>query len=409
MNVLPTASVREISCDPVIGPVLAMQVGDNPYVAQSPGNVGCDHPLGAAFRVERALDRARTALAIANLWLASAAVDSADPKRNVGFVKWGDAWRNQPRNPAGNSDGGQWTNGDGGAGPSSGRENGAKPPVNDGVYRPGTDRPQITLTGGGATEEPRPASEPSPEVRTLEDIFPSLRANSLAEILLAPVDAFVGFSEAADAANLEATVGQYNALVEEIKRLDPSFADEELLPEGGIAGLSGDGRTNLIDGLRMRLAAMYYTKNGDIRPLQGETLMFLKDAVDKAYDEAVTKADADQLRIRLSREEAIGNFVDMKVRRGLRDLFSWNDVPYGVGQNITINNRANETTDDGLRYRIPDARLGNVFFDWTLEPKTPSYAQIRGYFRADSQPSAIIIIRPSQLGPDGTYLIRRPG
>jgi len=33
--------------------------------------------------------------------------------------------------------------------------------------------------------------------------------------------------------------------------------------------------------------------------------MFLKDAVDRAYDEAVKKADADQLRIRLSREEAI--------------------------------------------------------------------------------------------------------
>ena len=301
-----------------------------------------------------------------------------------GLSNGGGAWRNQPRNPAGNSGGGQWTNQDGGdvspSNSSSGRENEAKPPISDGVYRPETDRPQITLTGGGPTEESRPASEPSPEVRTLEDIFPGLRASSAAEILLAPVDAFVGFSEAADAANLEATMGQYNALAEEIKHLDPSFADEELLPEGGIAGLSWQGRTNLIDGLRMKLAALYYTKNGDIGPLQGETLMFLKDAVDRAYDEAVKKADVDQLRIRLSREEAIGNFVDMKVRRELRDLFSWNRVPYGVGQNITINNRANETTDDGLRYRIPDARLGNVFYDWTLEPKTPSYAQIRGYF-----------------------------
>jgi hypothetical protein len=263
-------------------------------------------------------------------------------------------------------------------------------------------------TGGGPTEEARPASEPPPEVRTLEDIFPGLRANSAAEILLAPVDAFVGFSEAADAANLEATMGQYKTLVEEIKRLDPSFSDQELLPEGGIAGLSWQGRTNLIDSLRMKLAVEYYLKNGDIRPLQGETLMFLRNAVDKAYDEAVKKADADELRIRLSREEAVGNFVDAAVRKELKETYSWSGVAFGPGQDITINNRANETTDEGVRYRIPDARLGDVFYDWTLEAKTPTYTQIQGYFRADSQPSAVIIIRPSEFGPDEIYLIRRP-
>jgi hypothetical protein len=242
----------------------------------------------------------------------------------------------------------------------------------------------------------------------LEDIFPGLRGSSAAEILLAPVDAFLGFNEAADAANLEATMGQYNALVKEMKRLDPTFADEELLPQGGIAGLSWDGRTNLINSLRMRLAALNYTKNGDIGPLQGETLMFLKDAVDRAYDEAVKKADADQLRIRLSREEAIGNFVDAAVRKELKETYAWSGVTFGPRQDITINNRANMTTDEGVRYRIPDARLGNVFYDWTLEPKAATYPQIQGYFRADSQPSAVIIIRPSEFGPDEIYLIRRP-
>jgi hypothetical protein len=47
-------------------------------------------------------------------------------------------------------------------------------------------------------------------------------------------------------------------------------------------------------------------------------------------------------------------------------------------------------------------------YDWTLSPKTISSAQIRGFFRADSQPRAVIIIRPSQLGGDSTYLIPRP-
>jgi hypothetical protein len=218
----------------------------------------------AALSGQNALERASLALAIADLWLASAALVLAQSKSHNLFAKWGDAWQDQPRVPAGNPNGGRWTTEDSrAASPSpSAREERAKPelPISDGVYRPGTDRPQVSLTGGGSAEESRPASEPPPDVRTLESIFPGLRTNSAAEILLAPVDAFIGFSEAADAANLEATMGQYKSLVEDIKRLDPTFADQELLPEGGIAGLSWEGRANLIDGLRMRLASLIISR-----------------------------------------------------------------------------------------------------------------------------------------------------
>ena len=75
---------------------------------------------------------------------------------------------------------------------------------------------------------------------------------------------------------------------------------------------------------------------------------------------------------------------------------------------MIINNRDYETWESGQRYRLPDVRIIDVSFDWTLFPKTISTAQIRGFFRADSQPRAVVIIRPSQLGPDSTYLIPRP-
>ena len=35
-------------------------------------------------------------------------------------------------------------------------------------------------------------------------------------------------------------------------------------------------------------------------------------------------------------------------------------------------------------------------------------AQIRGFFAADSKPTYVIIIRPSQLGAESTYAIPRP-
>src|SRR5215472_12694359 len=82
--------------------------------------------------------------------------------------------------------------------------------------------------------------------------------------------------------------------------------------------------------------------------------------------------------------------------------------PMGRGGDITINNRDYETTDSGSQYRVPDARLGDVAFDWTLSLKTIGSAQIRGFFRADSQPRAVIIIRPSALGSVRTYLLPRP-
>jgi hypothetical protein len=82
---------------------------------------------------------------------------------------------------------------------------------------------------------------------------------------------------------------------EQIKRIDPNFADSELLPEGGVTGLDWQARGNLIDNLRMKLAAEYYLVNGDIKPLRGETLRFVRKAVDKAYAEAANDADGGRL------------------------------------------------------------------------------------------------------------------
>ncbi len=134
----------------------------------------------------------------------------------------------------------------------------------------------------------------------------------------------------------------------------------------------------------------------------------MQDAVDAAYTKAVGAADAGRLQPRLSREEAIGNWVDFTVRQQLKRTFASYGIPYGPGADITINNRDYDTSESDQTYRIPDARLRDVSYDWTLFPKTISTPQIRGFFRADSQPRAVVIIRPSQLDGDSVYLIPRP-
>ncbi len=324
---------------------------------------------------------------------------------------------------AGQSDGGQWTTQVGvdgapaiGAMPAAHVSPHASPsrqrpalPLGDGVYRPGTDDPHLILTGGAEEEEAsRRSNGPPDDFTRLEDVFPGLRNAPALAVPLAPIDGFLGVSALADEANLEATLSQCRALVAEIKQVDPSFVDDELLPPGGIAGLTWQERTSLINNLRMERAAAYYRMRGDVGPLQVEMLRFLQSAVDAAYEEAASAADSSRLQPRLSREEAIGNWVDARVRKDLRQLFDEYDIPYGPRANVTVNNRDYESSEGAQSYRIPDARLGDVSFEWTLSPKTMSSPQIRGFFRSDSQPRAVVIIRPSQLGRDSTYLIPRP-
>ena len=241
------------------------------------------------------------------------------------------------------------------------------------------------------------------------ELVPGLKDAPALAIPLAPLDGFLGVGALADEANLEATLGQYRALVAEIKQIDPGFVDYELLPPGGIAGLSWQGRTNLINGLRLQRAAAIYRLRGEVGPLQIETLRFLQNAVDAAYAEAVIAADAGRLEPRLSRQEAIGNSIDPIVRGALRSMFNQYGIPFGPrGGDVTVNNRDYETTPRGQVYRIPDARIRDVSFDWTLFPKTVSTPQVRGFFRADSKPRAVIIVRPTQLGRGSTYLMPRP-
>ncbi len=75
---------------------------------------------------------------------------------------------------------------------------------------------------------------------------------------------------------------------------------------------------------------------------------------------------------------------------------------------VRVNRREHDTTGDNATYVLPDARVTDVAFDWTLTRKTAGRQQVRGFFNSDFKPSSVVIIRPSQLGTDHTYVIARP-
>jgi len=450
-----------LSCDKggvALGPAELVRAGANAagcrrYEVRPPHGLGRvlsaaygPQPEEIVFRLHRGLSRAASAIEAGDLCLAgieTVLLRLPDPTRSAlaklaefaELEKGGTDWENQPRVPAGQPDGGQWTT-EGGAGAAPAVD--AKPaarasspaaiapptaasppasfsrpksmlPLDDGVFRPGIDTPRV-ISAGGAEEEaearPRLSNGPPPDFTILEDVFPQLKQAPGLGAAVAPVANFLGVTGVADEANLEATMGQYRALVAQIKQIDPGFVYNPLLPAEGIAGLTWEGRNNLINDLRMERAVAYYRMRGDIGPLQLEALRYLQKTVDSAYDQAVSAADAGRLNPKLPRQRAIDIEMDGIVRARLSEMLSSYDIPYSPGADILVNNRDYET--NGQDYRVPDARLGDISYDWTLWQKTVGSAQIRGFFRADSRPRGVVIIRPTQLGAGGAYLIPRP-
>jgi hypothetical protein len=133
---------------------------------------------------------------------------------------------------------------------------------------------------------------------------------------------------------------------------------------------------------------------------------FVQGRVDAAYDVGVRLYEMGKLPPRLSKNEAIGNFIDWQVRYELKGVYRSKGISIERGQSVQINRRAHNSAEGS--YRVPDSRVGRLAIDVSMTAKTPGSAQIQGFFRSDFQPEAVIIIRPSQLGPNHTYLIARP-
>lgn len=238
---------------------------------------------------------------------------------------------------------------------------------------------------------------------TLQQVFPGL-ASSPAGSILAPLDSFLGITGPADAMLQQFTRGSTSQLLEQIKAIDPSYRFQSF---GEPTTL--EGQVNQLRGLRLDRAEAYYRVKGELRPLQVEAFKFLQGRVDIAYAQGVRLFEAGKLTPRLSRNEAIGNYVDGLVRDELREFYRGNAINIERGQPVQVNRRAYNTSEGS--YTVPDSRVGQIAFDVSLTAKTLSTAQVRGFFRSDFAPTSVIIVRPSQLATanqPSSYIITKP-
>jgi len=238
--------------------------------------------------------------------------------------------------------------------------------------------------------------------RTLEDAFPGL-SRAPGGVVLSLADNFLDFTGPARAWTRELAVRHAKTLVQQIKALQPNY-ELNLLEPGGFPA-SADGQVNLINRLRFDRAKAFYGK-GELRPLQIETLRFLQSKVDTAYEEGLRLLRSGRLPVRLSEREALGNFIDFRVRTELRAHYGSNGISIERGQSVQVNRRAHNVSE--RIYSVPDSRVGDVAFDVTLQEKSLANEQIRRFFRSDFQPISVVIVRPTQPGPRNTYVITRP-
>lgn len=347
-----------------------------------------------------------------------------------GMLKWDPD--EHPRWPAASAEGrgGEFAPKDGAgaaASESSARARRANPVIDDAVFRPGDQasaiivdglewRPSSRLRGGapklipvaGVEDERDPRLGIGGNYMPPDELIPQQLIQSQAGPAVQFLDNLLELTAPAEELNLALARAQAAHLLHAIHDVDPNYVYESIAPEGGLAGMSWQQRRTVIFGLQADLAAAIYRVRGDIRPLQEVTLEFMQRAANEAYNEAVASNNEGSLKIRLSSQEAIGNYVDGRVRNDLRNFFKQLRISTDPGSPIRVNNRAYDSSTTQQSYRIPDLRIGNFAFDTSVGNKSLSDPQIRGFFSADFAPVGVVIVRPNQLGGQSSYVIWRP-
>jgi hypothetical protein len=103
-----------------------------------------------------------------------------------------------------------------------------------------------------------------------------------------------------------------------------------------------------------------------------------------------------------NREHAIGNRIDRVLDQELKEFYEGLGISI-EGELIRVHRGENITF---TTYKIPDARVGDIFFVISVSEGRPSNDQVVGYFDTQARPRYVLIVRPQQRGR--SYIITPP-
>lgn len=277
-------------------------------------------------------------------------------------------------------------------------------PVLDAVYRP--DEAQVGPVPASFPRVPRRMGGSNAQAfhdpMTLQQAIPRLESRPAGAIVALADNVFDIFGPAQEM-TMQLARERSNQLMDQIRAIDPDYRFDSFgFPQ------TFEGQINQLNKLRLAQATTILRVKDDVRPLQVETLRLMQETADRAYTRGVKLLRSGRLTVRLSEQEALGNFIDREVRIELRRQYSQYGVNSAGPGPVRVNRRENDSSLNETSFRRPDARVGDVAFDVTLTRKTLKTSQIRGFFNADFKPRHVIIVRPRQMGPGSSYIITRP-
>lgn len=274
--------------------------------------------------------------------------------------------------------------------------------LQDALYRPGEHSAPIIAASRAPRASRGSNASAFHDPMTLQQAVPNLEGRPGGAII-ALADTLLDITGPAQELTAQMTRDWSNQLINQVRALDPEYRFDSLgFPQ------TLEGQINQLNKLRSDRAATFLRVKAEVRPLQVETLRIVQGMTDRAYTRGLKLLRAGKLNIRLSPQEALGNFIDREVRIKLRDYYGQYGINAAGKGPVRVNRRENDSSDSELRFRRPDVRVGNIAYDVTLMLKTLKTPQVRGFFNTDFQPSHVVIIRPSQIGPDSSYIITRP-
>lgn len=143
---------------------------------------------------------------------------------------------------------------------------------------------------------------------------------------------------------------------------------------------------------------------GSLAALQKAAGEHYAKLVDEGYERGKHAWDAGRLDDK-NMNRAIGNFMDIHARLGMKRWLFDNGVREGIGDaaQVYVNRRLYD--EERVKFRIPDVRIGDVYFDASLQTKTENTKQIQDFWKFGN-PSRVIIYQPTTMG--GPYDIPRP-
>ncbi|WP_416463030.1 hypothetical protein [Sphingomonas sp. VDB2] len=235
--------------------------------------------------------------------------------------------------------------------------------LQDALYRPGEHSASIIAASRAPRASRGSNASAFHDPMTLQQAVPNLEGRPGGAII-ALADTLLDITGPAQELTAQMTRDWSNQLINQVRALDPEYRFDSLgFPQ------TLEGQINQLNTLRFDRAVAFLRMRQEVRPLQVEILRFIQQRVDRAYADGIKLLRAGKLTIRLSEREALGNFIDRRVRFDLRKQFSRYGIESAGKGPVRVNRRENDTSGSELTFRLPDARIGDIAYDVTLTQK----------------------------------------